>query len=282
MNPPPAPRRNDPCPCGSGKRFKHCCGRGGVIAPSRDAASAGSIAPFLETPDDLLVVRRFLSREQCDGLLELARRLRSEEADISVADRGETGLVRRRSAQRVTTTIKTFEQPEAFVKVVARGLRDHVEPRYGVRIEWFEWPDVLFYRPGGHYDLHTDADLRDPETGCWRRVMDRDFSLLIYLNDDFTGGNLELPHRNETVRPETGMLVAFPSDHRFSHAATPVESGDRYVIVSWAAVLGSPRVLTGPRLKVFYPDPSIIPGELPTCEVPGAGVFIDLPDPDKT
>lgn len=26
---PPAPKagRNDPCPCGSGKKFKHCCGR---------------------------------------------------------------------------------------------------------------------------------------------------------------------------------------------------------------------------------------------------------------
>ena len=22
-----APGRNDPCPCGSGKKFKHCCGR---------------------------------------------------------------------------------------------------------------------------------------------------------------------------------------------------------------------------------------------------------------
>ncbi|MBO4802382.1 MAG: SEC-C domain-containing protein [Bacteroidaceae bacterium] len=20
--------RNDPCPCGSGKKYKHCCGRG--------------------------------------------------------------------------------------------------------------------------------------------------------------------------------------------------------------------------------------------------------------
>jgi SWIM/SEC-C metal-binding protein len=32
LNPPvpirvsPKPRRNDPCPCGSGKKYKHCCG----------------------------------------------------------------------------------------------------------------------------------------------------------------------------------------------------------------------------------------------------------------
>ncbi len=23
------PKRNDPCPCGSGKKYKHCCGKSG-------------------------------------------------------------------------------------------------------------------------------------------------------------------------------------------------------------------------------------------------------------
>ncbi|MGR9117332.1 MAG: SEC-C metal-binding domain-containing protein [Gammaproteobacteria bacterium] len=27
MNPPKKPGRNDPCPCGSGKKYKKCCGR---------------------------------------------------------------------------------------------------------------------------------------------------------------------------------------------------------------------------------------------------------------
>ena len=26
----PLPGRNDPCPCGSGERFKQCCGRAGM------------------------------------------------------------------------------------------------------------------------------------------------------------------------------------------------------------------------------------------------------------
>mgnify|MGYP000629802677 CR=1 FL=1 len=105
-----------------------------------------------------------------------------------------------------------------FLPLIARALREHVEPGYQRRVEWFEWPDVLLYRAGGRYDLHTDADLRDKGTGVWHRVMDRDFSVLIYLNDDFAGGQLAFPRRGETIRPETGMLVAFPSDHRFAHA----------------------------------------------------------------
>ncbi|MEG2355650.1 MAG: SEC-C metal-binding domain-containing protein, partial [Clostridia bacterium] len=28
MSTPGAPGRNQPCPCGSGKKYKHCCGAG--------------------------------------------------------------------------------------------------------------------------------------------------------------------------------------------------------------------------------------------------------------
>ena len=37
---PPPIRRNEPCPCGSGKRFKDCHGRFGASAPSNDKARA--------------------------------------------------------------------------------------------------------------------------------------------------------------------------------------------------------------------------------------------------
>ena len=32
--------RNDPCPCGSGKKYKKCCGRPGVGAPAQQDGSA--------------------------------------------------------------------------------------------------------------------------------------------------------------------------------------------------------------------------------------------------
>jgi predicted 2-oxoglutarate/Fe(II)-dependent dioxygenase YbiX len=229
----------------------------------------------------VLIVRQFLSRAECGRLLEVAGGLRSEEAEISRLQEGDAELVRQRSARRVTTTIKTFDAPGVFTPVVARALRDHVDPFYGLRTEWFEWPDVLLYRPGGHYDIHTDADVRDPDTGRWRRVMDRDVSLLVYLNDDFSGGELEFPERGESIRPETGMLVAFPSDHRFAHAALPVEAGNRSVVVSWAAAFDSPRVMSGPRLHVVYPERAALPAGIPMKEIELAGFFLE-PPPHKS
>ncbi len=264
------PRRNDPCPCGSGRRFKHCCGRAGSAAPA--GVESRQIQPFLEMPDRVLAVPGFLEPGECRRLVQIANSLKSEDAAVTRDEAG--ALITSRSDYRITTTIKTFDQPDVFLPLVARALKEHVEPAYQRTVEWFEWPDVLLYRAGGRYDLHTDADLRDKETGTWRRVMDRDLSVLIYLNDDYAGGELAFPQRGETIRPESGMLVAFPSDHRFAHAALPVTGGLRYVIVTWAAVLGSPRAHERRRLQVIYPDRGILPQGLPLQHIEDAGYVI--------
>lgn len=54
------PARNQLCPCGSGKRFKHCCGRPVTAAPAARAAVSASAAapaamPVVTAPDPRLV-----------------------------------------------------------------------------------------------------------------------------------------------------------------------------------------------------------------------------------
>ena len=64
---------------------------------------------------------------------------------------------------------------------------------------------------------------------------DRDVSLLIYLNNDFEGGDLRFNYFNYTFSPRKGDVVLFPSDHRYMHEAQLVSKGTRYVIVSWGS-----------------------------------------------
>jgi hypothetical protein len=66
--------------------------------------------------------------------------------------------------------------------------------------------------------------------------------VLIYLNDDYEGGEIRFGNWNFTVKPESGMLLAFPSDWRYLHAALPTRSGIRYVVVTWGTINGSVRV----------------------------------------
>jgi hypothetical protein len=61
----PAVGRNDPCPCGSGKKFKHCClGRDDTAVPSRSTADA------FEALRKSLEGRHFNSQEEVQAFLE--------------------------------------------------------------------------------------------------------------------------------------------------------------------------------------------------------------------
>jgi predicted 2-oxoglutarate/Fe(II)-dependent dioxygenase YbiX len=119
---------------------------------------------------------------------------------------------------------------------------NRMAPFYDVNFEWYERPQILRYPPGGKYNQHADADHWVAEKDEWVRVQDRDYSVLLYLNDQYEGGELELVNQKFSIKPKPGMLLAFPSDHRYLHAALPTRSGIRYVIVSWAAIVGSRRV----------------------------------------
>jgi predicted 2-oxoglutarate/Fe(II)-dependent dioxygenase YbiX len=76
--------------------------------------------------------------------------------------------------------------------------------------------------------------------------MDRDYSMLFYVNDDYEGGHINCLMFNYRYEPRRGDLVLFPSDHRYVHTAEPVTRGNRYAIVSWAAVKESRKVKMGP------------------------------------
>lgn len=57
--------------------------------------------------------------------------------------------------------------------------------------------------------------------------------MLLYLNDDYEGGELCFPRQGITIRPEKGMVVMFPSNFQYPHQAFEVRKGVKYVVVSW-------------------------------------------------
>lgn len=125
----------------------------------------------------------------------------------------------------------------AYLKVAAATRRS---------LEWMEMPHVLRYEPGGYYVSHADSAQRDEATKTWYKVNDRDLSLLMYVNDEFTGGGLSFTRFNCRFKPNVGDVLVFPSDHRYEHCAHVVDSGIRYAIASWASVRGVKKVLPQP------------------------------------
>jgi len=229
-----APSPIDPCFCGSGMTFRNCC---------------GSWEPGRKPPGGVLVFPDFLDRETCSKWIKRLERqphLRAAVSDINLSRE----VVE--SPTRVCDDVKPGAMRKIIFDRVAEGFEQAV-PATGRNIAWYETPRILRYRSGGYYHRHSDSCQVDRADHQWYKVLDRDLSLLIYLNDDFTGGGLSFIHFNYHFRPTPGSLVIFPSDNRYEHQAEVVRSGVRYVIASWAAFEGNPRVCVQPPAEAIYP-----------------------------
>ena len=109
--------------------------------------------------------------------------------------------------------------------------KSFIEPKYNSTVKNIEPTQFLSYPVGGHYIEHNDSE--NFENGEWKRVAPRDISILFYLNDNYTGGELEFTQLGLTIKPQKGMMIAFPSYKEFAHKVHPVTSGVRYSLVTW-------------------------------------------------
>lgn len=79
------------------------------------------------------------------------------------------------------------------------------------------------YSEGQFFRDHVDATEEFP----------RKVSILLYLNDDYTGGEIVFTKLNMSIKPKKNTLIMFPSSEEFSHSAEPVKSGTKYVVVGF-------------------------------------------------
>ena len=157
---------------------------------------------------------------------------KSENYTNAVVGTAELGFVRSsyRMAKMLTLpeVIKqeldeTFVQiHEQYLKQVYNSTLKHVEP--------FQF---LRYDIDDHYGEHNDSE--DVVDGKIQRLVERDISVIMYLNDDYDGGFLEFPNLQLLIKPKASMLIAFPSYMEFTHKVHPVTKGTRYSLVTWMA-----------------------------------------------
>jgi predicted 2-oxoglutarate/Fe(II)-dependent dioxygenase YbiX len=198
------------------------------------------------------VVENFVAPSLCEEVVRSVNASVMQDASVDDNDPTVAGRVDKEVRNVLVHDIRAvFEEVNGTIQHIVDEL---IEPFYGVRIESWEQPDILIYPPGGFYVTHNDGEsvVHDPVRYVWewRRTVDRDISVVWYLNDDFEGGGLFFPQYQFTAQPGTGMVVTFPSTHEFAHAAQSVLRGTRYAVVTWMAAVGTPRVQSPPAPHV--------------------------------
>lgn len=110
-----------------------------------------------------------------------------------------------------------------FRMILMAAIPSYIQ-RCGIREDLIhEDYQLLKYSKNEEYKQHYDGG-----TASGRAV-----SAIIYLNDDYQGGELDFPHHGIKIRPQKGMLVLFPSNFAYSHVSHPISEGIKYAIVTW-------------------------------------------------
>lgn len=97
----------------------------------------------------------------------------------------------------------------------------HYESLWHLRMHYKETFNFVKYLPGKYFKIHGD---HGPYYACT-------VSAVVYLNDDYDGGELEFPRQNLIIKPEAGDIMMFPSNYVYEHASLEVFSGTKYSVV---------------------------------------------------
>jgi hypothetical protein len=129
---------------------------------------------------------------------------------------------------RITGSNKYDDLDGVLGGVAQQALNEYIELCKGyltlTRDEGF---NILNYDVNGEYKTHVDTG-----TGI-SDLSSRKVTMIIYLNDDYKGGELYFPLLRYKIKPKKGDIVVFPSSFLYPHCALPVKKGRKLAVNIW-------------------------------------------------
>ena len=225
----------------AGVRLPGAVGRLLTIALREDAEAMGSTttrrhARRLALPAARGVVHvapgiftcRLFSKRECAAIVAAMHRKRSwEPANVIdyqdlLGERRNADKIRRQADSLRASTAEPLAA--AFRDRASRRILPVLERMWRAGIREIREAHAARYRPGDFFSAHTDHGIK---------TRDRQFSIVCYLDHDFTGGLTAFPPLRTYVRPAAGLAVVFPAE--YLHASTPIASGIKHIFVGFAA-----------------------------------------------
>jgi len=134
-----------------------------------------------------------------------------------------------------------------YYDFLADRIRVHVEDKFKVNTlkkeqylinRWREGReqtphlDYFYEEEHGHdYDKLAKNNIPKSFLDTFGRMFQtKHYSSLIYLNDNYEGGELYFPEHNFYIKPEVGTLVCLKGDENSLHGVKKILSGTRYTV----------------------------------------------------
>lgn len=103
---------------------------------------------------------------------------------------------------------------------------DHYDVLRDTGRQWIRGMRIQKTEPGeGYHAWHfeNDGHERANRIAAW----------MIYLNDDYTGGETEFLYQHKRVEPEQGKLLIWPAAYTHVHRGNPPLAGTKYILTGW-------------------------------------------------
>ena len=189
----------------------------GVLTPSEATAP---IPPAEYDAQDFIIVPDFLTSAECDRLLEMFDRVH--------------GLVKHRKIgidfwEGRIVYMDDVAAHNASAAAIMGGFQKRATAMLGAfyaltRPLWTDTVQLNIWEQGSCLPPHTDNSNPD---GTAHSTPWRDFSSIVYLNDDYEGGELYFTAKDRVLKPRRGMLVAFSAGYHHEHGVLKVTQGRR-------------------------------------------------------
>ena len=171
-------------------------------------------------PENIKVIKNWMPEEHIKTLL-----------DYTLLSTGQRDLQSEMKYQKAFYDRELAKSYEHLMRAEATRLygrefkRDTTVDFNGRREEVGEHTDFIepqFYDPlvpknPAHYDYGWSGHL----------------SIIVYLNDDFEGGEIVFPQHDISIKPEAGLFIAFPGNVNYKHLVNSFSGNKRCTISLW-------------------------------------------------
>jgi predicted 2-oxoglutarate/Fe(II)-dependent dioxygenase YbiX len=172
-------------------------------------------------PPAIIIKEAFLSAEECAGIVQVAKTLTTWDARAEGYWKSRIAHVE----QFVDSAVRDkLVEIRKRVRCEIVGAYQLTTPLYSDTLQIVRWPQGFEQQP------HADAENPNgvPHPYSWRA-----FASLIYLNDDFEGGQIYFPNLGLAPTIKPGMLVFFPGTLEFLHGVRTITRGERFTLASF-------------------------------------------------
>lgn len=127
-------------------------------------------------------------------------------------------------------SVNVFKNPNSKEQNIRNIITDYAKRVYDLCVSEYGGDFIPFEPEATHiakfeagYGMHEHFDASKPN----------DIATLIYLNDDYEGGEIYFPQLGIEIKPKPGDLVMFPDNPGYVHGVKSITSGVRFTTPRW-------------------------------------------------